>query len=310
MAHDHTYSDFDEMAAGARHWDIHCEQVGRGAFKGRIAQVILTSMHLGRVQWDPGILERGSAPAKYWTFGVPIACGGTLHARARPIAPGQLAIVPANEDIAFTANGQTDLMVVSVSTAEIERWMRARRGVNGIDRRYLSRPWAISSSEMKQRAMQLRDTLNILLEQPKTDAAPDVLAQAQAAVLETVLVIAPSIEIVEPLHRRAKIAVAMRAILEDNVESPLTITDICERVGARERTLFLASFEAFGRSPRKLLHELRLNAARRELLHPSSTTSITAVALRYGFFHLGRFAREYRRQFGESPSTTLIRARA
>ena len=34
-------------------------------------------------------------------------------------------------------------------------------------------------------------------------------------------------------------------------------------------------------------------------------TSITQIAVSFGFFELGRFATYYRRMFGELPSTTL-----
>jgi transcriptional regulator GlxA family with amidase domain len=36
---------------------------------------------------------------------------------------------------------------------------------------------------------------------------------------------------------------------------------------------------------------------------------VTAVAWRWGFTHMGRFAIAYRRRFGESPSATLAAAR-
>jgi len=58
-----------------------------------------------------------------------------------------------------------------------------------------------------------------------------------------------------------------------------------------------------------LLRRARLDQARADLEAPGRNTSVTIVAYDCGFSHLGRFAQEYARRFGESPSETLRRAR-
>jgi transcriptional regulator GlxA family with amidase domain len=56
------------------------------------------------------------------------------------------------------------------------------------------------------------------------------------------------------------------------------------------------------------LKQRRLEAANRELLAADpAETHVTDVALRYGFYQMGRFAVEYRRAFHEPPSQTLRR---
>ena len=56
------------------------------------------------------------------------------------------------------------------------------------------------------------------------------------------------------------------------------------------------------------LRAIRLEGARDDLRRSSASgDSVTDVALRWGFGHLGRFARDYAEQFGELPSQTLRR---
>ena len=55
------------------------------------------------------------------------------------------------------------------------------------------------------------------------------------------------------------------------------------------------------------LQELRIVAAHRDLLEADARQGIADVALRWGFTHLGRFAADYRKRFGQLPSQTLKR---
>jgi AraC-like DNA-binding protein len=54
------------------------------------------------------------------------------------------------------------------------------------------------------------------------------------------------------------------------------------------------------------LRRIRLSEAHRTLQEadPESST-VTGVAARWGFYHAGRFAAEYRAAYGQSPGTTL-----
>jgi AraC family ethanolamine operon transcriptional activator len=57
------------------------------------------------------------------------------------------------------------------------------------------------------------------------------------------------------------------------------------------------------------MHVMRLNKVRRALRAADAATTVTEAAMRFGFFHLGRFSAQYHRLFGERPSDTLQRAR-
>ena len=59
------------------------------------------------------------------------------------------------------------------------------------------------------------------------------------------------------------------------------------------------------------MHALTLERLRRvrfDLENAQGEISVTETALRWGFSHLGRFAADYRKTFGERPSETARRA--
>ncbi len=67
-----------------------------------------------------------------------------------------------------------------------------------------------------------------------------------------------------------------------------------------------AFLERFGVSPKAYLQALRLNGVRRVLRRSDPLNSkVSNVANYWGFWHMGQFAADYRRLFGELPSDTL-----
>jgi AraC family transcriptional regulator, ethanolamine operon transcriptional activator len=303
------FDDIDAMAVSPLAWDQEYDQIGRGRFQGTITQLVFNAVQLARVVWSPGVLQRGSAPAETWAFGLPLVAEGSLHVRRRPARPGELLAATSRDDVGFTATGRTDLMIVVLPTPLIERWVQTRRGIDRFNVDLPSPHWQVSPAEMTRRASSLSSLLQTLTTQPNISVAGSGLSQVEERIFEAILDMIPSAEVIEPLHSRARIARAVLNLLHERLDDPPSITELCLAVGARERTLHLSCVEAFGRPPAKLLAELRLNAAHRALLHPDKHSSVTAVAGLYGFSHFGRFAEIYRRQFGELPSVTFAKAR-
>ena len=112
-------------------------------------------------------------------------------------------------------------------------------------------------------------------------------------------------------HPSAWDAAARRAVgfIVNRLDEPLSIRRVARASGLSTRTLHRVIRRHYGVSPMALLRRARLASARRELLAASPGTTVTTAALACGFSHLGRFSQCYARQFGESPSDTLRRAR-
>jgi AraC-like DNA-binding protein len=86
------------------------------------------------------------------------------------------------------------------------------------------------------------------------------------------------------------------------------VTEICAALGVSERTLRICCEEQLGMGPTEYVRRGRMQLVYRALGNGNpGAVSISAVARRYGFRGLGRFAANYRALFGELPSATLRR---
>ena len=96
--------------------------------------------------------------------------------------------------------------------------------------------------------------------------------------------------------------------IEAHLREPITLGDITRAAGVPGRTLLQNFKDHRGTSPMRYLRDARFARAREALLR-AEDDSITQVAMRWGFYHLGRFAVDYRKRFGETPSETQARGR-
>jgi AraC family ethanolamine operon transcriptional activator len=112
-----------------------------------------------------------------------------------------------------------------------------------------------------------------------------------------------------PPASRARDLALRRAvsIIADHADEPIQIRKLCEETGVGWTTLVHAFREQFGVTPKAYLAAVRLNCARRGLLEAAPEALVADVANRWGFWHMGQFAADYRRLFGELPSETRTR---
>jgi transcriptional regulator GlxA family with amidase domain len=92
-------------------------------------------------------------------------------------------------------------------------------------------------------------------------------------------------------------------------EVSVRVSDIAHAAGVSTRTLYRAFARHRGAPPISHLRRSRLEQVRCRLESAQAGDTVSAIALDFGFSHLGRFASSYRRVFGETPSETLRRAR-
>lgn len=96
--------------------------------------------------------------------------------------------------------------------------------------------------------------------------------------------------------------------IEENIKRDIGVDELAKLARLSLRSLYLL-FERHARTtPKCYIKQRKLERVHAELTDPSfAAPNVTAVAMDYGFTHLGRFAESYRAAFGMLPSDSLRR---
>ena len=90
------------------------------------------------------------------------------------------------------------------------------------------------------------------------------------------------------------------------LDASITRDDLADLTGVSIRSLSRAFVKKYGLGPMAFVRQRRLDACYVQLQSSDrDATSVTEVAMSYGFWHTGKFAIAYKKAFGESPSKSL-----
>jgi AraC-like DNA-binding protein len=109
------------------------------------------------------------------------------------------------------------------------------------------------------------------------------------------------------LPRNGRLRVAVEYI-HSHAHLPISSGTVAEVAGLSVRGLQSAFASQLDTTPNAYLRDVRLDHVRADLLALGSReATVTEIAARWGFAHLGRFAAAYAARFGERPAETLRR---
>jgi AraC family ethanolamine operon transcriptional activator len=299
--------DADAIAAVQPERQRRYQQIAPGSFRGSVFEQAFGRAALLSEHWSCGMRVVCDRPSGYRVFAVPTVlggdarwCGGELSRGVlmRTDEPWELA---ASGPFGYAAFGVDRRALDAVETQLAGGEPRRTPSGNAILRR-IHAEWLGDRVRLLLRALAPMRPDPVAL-----DAASSQLLLL-AARLGSIGAGAPNERPAPPSRRRAAVR-RVEEWLDAHPGERASIPALCNVAGVSERTLEYAFRERLGMTPARYLKIRRLNFVHRELETAAPQgASVTSIALRSGFFDLGRFAGEYRALFGELPSETLGRA--
>ena len=305
------FSEMEDYETAVAPWELLVRPIGRGRFGHRKRYLSTPSFVLYRESFDSHLCVQGVTPAGLIALSVPVLLGAhssywgkALHERGLPTSVGGAldAVIDAGQShlIVLLTRELVQRHLTPTQAALLEvvaktRLLRAAR-----DKVDQLRSWLLDTLEHAHRwpSMLRHPPALWVLEQ-------ELMTRILAAIeLPTAVTTRPA-----PTLRHQALDRTL-AFLRDADVLTLSLSDLCTAARVSERTLEYAFRETYGVGPLGFVRRWRFHRARRALLYPTFRGgTVSEVAHGMGFWHLGRFATEYRQLFGELPSDTLRRAR-
>lgn len=301
-------SSVDEGNALFAKWRGRFEQLSSGPFESTLRVVNLGALRLTEIEVNQRVRSCGQDVAGVFSAHLVTEANAGSVWQGRRLEPGQIVATGVETGVDhFTARRSRHLGLF----LSPDLLSDAARTLLQTDDVLIPRTWA-SSTPRPENFTGLTRAISRLLQAGAT--TPELLSTAEGRHLEqeTIRWLAESLFASGDLRAgvphtvRRRIVRGAEEYMRSHLAGTVSTLDLCRVAGTSGRTLRLAFREQFGLGPMTYYRYLRLNAVRDQLRAPA-TASIAEIARSMGFHHLGNFAADYRRLFGERPSQTARR---
>jgi AraC family ethanolamine operon transcriptional activator len=295
-----TVFDPDLLAEAVRDSDLEHHQVHHGPFRGELFRAEMKWLIIEGGHYSQTLIVRGGFSPDRITIGIPLSDRETGYVNGMCARAHDLVVFPEGGEIDYVMPANTKwaavqleheaLVAVGVPEQSIERMsvISPLAGQHGRLVRLVCS--ALDGHVSPQKEQAFRDAL---LEELYQALDPDRKKSRCAN-----------------FYDRAELVRRFERLIESQGVNKYSVAELAKTLGVGRRTLEQVFSDYVGLSPARYITMMRLNAIRRELLNAcEDNLSVAELAERNGIVHLGRFAADYRRMFGELPSQTLRRAR-
>lgn len=305
-------SDAEQHGSSLSSWDQRYEQLSTGRFEG-----CLEDLHIGPVQLfleyaNRAVLQGGHARPGSVAIAFPRVQAGEDPGwcSGHRLREDQALVVSSDAEFKLMAGAGTTLLAVCIDQAELAQraWQLHRREL----RLDLSQPALLDGTRYDHagtRAL-VEHAMVLAREQPAVLAQPAARLALTESITDALLACfaegRPRAEVAPSAATRRRIVSSAWDYMRSHVDESISVPQLCVATGASRRALQYAFEDVLHLSPVAYLRVMRLNRVRSDILAHGPAT-VGDIAARWGFWHLSRFAAEYRELFGELPSATRQR---
>lgn len=300
--------DISEQSKLLGKFDVRVNQLATGKFRGRLDSVKTPQILMYKQYWGRKAEAFGVVPEDHIFLGASAdSRGAGLHWCNTTLANQRFAVGTPGDDVDYVIANDCHVVALLIEPDTLVHTV----GQQAFESLTSHRTAQFDSAASRRLIRAVTETINYYSQKPEPmDNSFDARAIESRLfeILNRCLETSGSQDQTESASRR-RLYVRKAIARIESIDMPLTALELAQKVGVSQRTMNYAFQEEFDMTPCTYLQVHRLNAAHRELKRTDpQASSVTNIALKWGFGHAGRFSQLHKMFFNEAPSEALSQA--
>ncbi|UGY04314.1 AraC family transcriptional regulator [Bradyrhizobium quebecense] len=290
---------------------IEIVQLGRGRMCGEILRGQIDDVAFSKGAFSLPARATGVFSAEKMVFGAVLGCAGPSRSLGEAVVAGDLLVYPAGGEHDRVYEGSATFAGLACAPSVISTFFASEPELADPEFWAKRRHFRFSNPARPRTLERILDLLGRRLRDEKTftQAGVEFWRRALLEAFVGRIAFEPRSGTERTIPSSVRIVKEAEQYLKENGDRAVHVSELCEKIKIRRRTLFRAFDDAVGRAPIDFLRAKRLSMAHLKLCEAEvGGASVAEIAGELGFLELGRFAQQYRNLFGECPSETLRRS--
>ncbi|MCF6297951.1 MAG: helix-turn-helix domain-containing protein [Flavobacteriaceae bacterium] len=302
------FTDFDIYNATVEDWQLQYNILSKSDFKADLNMFTDTHFALSRISLQGKLVHSGKSPEEHRTIVIPINYEDKFIWYNKGSGGNELLVFRKDCKLDAVTFSNFDAYVISIENNFLENI------INELDYKNCKNAFVDSELEFcltKVFAQKFYKLADYFINDYIKDVNFTITDRKKhdKLVNEIIIEILTYIEktpIKKPIRNKHKKEIALKEaieIIDNNQGSLYTIKELSILTNVSERSLLYAFKEKYKVSPSEYIKASRLNKVKNELFAlKDEDISIATIAGKYNFWHMGQFAKDFKKQFGVLPS--------
>ena len=303
-----TFTDFDLYNQTIKDWHLEYNILSNKDFMATLNMFSDDLFAISRISLQGKLVHNGFAPDGFRSFIIPINYGNKFLFFNKGYDGKELLIFPKNNELNAVTFNNFDAFVISIENNFLKSKLEK---IDFFKCEEIFGENEVSLFLTKEFASEFYSLANYFIDKHinSADFSDNNTYEHKELVntiIDKLLKFIEHTHLIKNIHIKNKKERALTeaiSIIHNNTESVISIKELSLLTNVSERTLLYAFKEKYNISPSQYIKSYRLNRVKTELFaSKEKPISISAIAGKYHFWHMGQFAKDFKKQFGMLPS--------